>query len=103
MAVCIAVTASIPKIPPVMLPAPQFPPIAFPPGIPIPCCSFSVVIPGLDAAVKGANAAIAAALGPISALVMAQINIANAAIDQIQAQINDILRIPTCPIDGKTL
>jgi polysaccharide deacetylase 2 family uncharacterized protein YibQ len=86
-----------------MLPVPQIPPIPFPPGIPLPCCHFSVVIPGLDNAIKAANTAIAAALGPISVAVMAQINIANAALDQIQAQLNDILRIPTCSIDGKTL
>ena len=103
MATCIQFTVPIPDIPPVILPVPQFPPIAFPPGITLPCCKFSVVIPGLDAAIKGANAAIAAALGPVSAVVMAQINIANAALDQIQAQLNDILRLPKCPIDGATL
>lgn len=101
---CISIGPPVlPKIPDFLLTAPQLT-LPLPVGIDLPCCKFEVTIPGIDAALAAVNATIAAATFAAGAPVMAGVMALNVAIDQIQAQLNDlVLRIPRCPIDGATL
>jgi len=101
---CISIGPPVlPKIPDFLLTAPVLT-VPLPVGIDLPCCKFEVTIPGIDAAVSAVNATIAAATFAASAPVIAGVMTLNIAIDQIQAQLNDlVLRIPRCPIDGSVL
>ena len=101
---CIAIgPLELPKIPDFLLTAPVLT-VPFPVGVDLPCCKFELTIPGLDLAVATVNAAIAATFAAAAAPVMVGVMTLNVAIDQIQAQLDDlVLRIPRCPIDGAVL
>lgn len=93
----------LPQLPEFLLSAPVLT-VPFPPTIPegeVLCCKFELNIPGIDAALALVNATIAAASAAAGAPVIVGVMALNAMMDQVQAQLNDlVLRIPNCPTNG---
>ena len=101
---CVAIGPPVlPKIPDFLLTAPVLT-LPFPVGIDLPCCKFDIMIPGIDAALAAANAAISAVTLAGGIPVITGVMTLNTIRNQIQSQLDAlVLSIPRCPVDGATL